>query len=313
MAIDRRGFMAAAGGLAALWADRGYASGPDPVPVILDTDIGTDIDDALTVAYLLGQERCELLGVTTVFGDTLARAGLVSAICLAAGREVPIHAGSMQLLNGETIAGMVPQAVVLPRWPHRDDFVAGRAVEFMYDTIRSRPGEVTLLAVGPLTNVARLFETHPDAAAMLGRLTLMNGSFRLLLPEYNAVNDRRATRIVYQAQVPELVAVDFETSLACRMTREEARRRVRGGALQPVADMAEVWFKTLPFVIFYDSLAASTIFEPGLVRFRRTRVRSRLGYTLPGMTDPAGVHQVSIGADGKAFKKHYFDTVRNVQ
>ena len=64
---------------------------PDRIPVILDTDIGSDIDDAVCLAYLLRQQRCELLGVTTVSGETSQRAALAQVICEAADRsDVPI-------------------------------------------------------------------------------------------------------------------------------------------------------------------------------------------------------------------------------
>lgn len=61
--------------------------------VLFDTDIGTDIDDALALAYLLCQPECDLLGVTTVSGDVTARAKLVSAVCKRAGRNLPIYPG----------------------------------------------------------------------------------------------------------------------------------------------------------------------------------------------------------------------------
>ena len=65
------------------------------IPVLLDTDIGSDIDDAVALAYLLKQPRCDLLGVTTVTGEPTKRAMLADAICQAAGRtDIPIHVGT---------------------------------------------------------------------------------------------------------------------------------------------------------------------------------------------------------------------------
>ena len=58
--------------------------------VILDTDIGSDIDDAICLAYLLSQPECDLLGITTVSGEVRERAKLASALCKTAGREVSI-------------------------------------------------------------------------------------------------------------------------------------------------------------------------------------------------------------------------------
>lgn len=309
--MERAGGGLLAGGFLSAFALPAKSSADDSrIPVLFDSDIGTDIDDALTVAYLLSQPRCELLGITTTYGDTVARAMLVSAICTAAGRaDVEIHAGSPLLMDGKVVEGRVPQAEVLPRWPHREDFQPGEAVEFMYDTISGRPGEVTLLAVGALTNVARLFALHPDSPAMLKRLVLMNGSFRLLLREYNAARDPLATRQVYEAKVPELVAVDFETSAKCRIGADEARQRLRGGPLDPAADMAEVWFRTLPMVVFYDSLAAAVIFEPDLCKFVRARVRSRGGYTPACRLGKNKPHLISVDVDPGRFLDHYFGVV----
>ena len=65
------------------------------IKVILDTDIGTDIDDALALAYLLNQPRCELVGITTLTGQAEIRAQMVSAMLHAAGRtDIPIHIGA---------------------------------------------------------------------------------------------------------------------------------------------------------------------------------------------------------------------------
>ncbi|HEX29746.1 TPA: nucleoside hydrolase, partial [Candidatus Poribacteria bacterium] len=93
------------------------------IPVLLDTDIGSDIDDAVCLAYLLKQPRCELLGVTTVTGEPERRAMLASAICKAAGRDdVPIRSGSADPILVEQRQKKAPQAEVLPRWQHREDF-----------------------------------------------------------------------------------------------------------------------------------------------------------------------------------------------
>src|SRR5437764_4515673 len=122
------------------------------VPILLDTDIGSDIDDALCLAYLLRQPRCELLGITTVSGEPEPRARLADAICQAEGRgDIPIHSGSPLPLLRPQRQPEAPQAAVLPRWPHRSNFPPCTAVTFLRDTIRARPGEVTLLAVGPMT------------------------------------------------------------------------------------------------------------------------------------------------------------------
>ena len=65
-----------------------------PIKLLLDTDIGSDIDDAVCLAYLLAQPACDLLGITTVSGEADHRAMLASALCRVAGRDVPIFPGA---------------------------------------------------------------------------------------------------------------------------------------------------------------------------------------------------------------------------
>jgi len=64
-----------------------------PTKILLDTDIGSDIDDAVCLAYLLANPDCDLLGITTVTGDTVKRASMASVLCKIAGRNIPIHPG----------------------------------------------------------------------------------------------------------------------------------------------------------------------------------------------------------------------------
>jgi purine nucleosidase len=131
-----------------------------PIKMLLDTDIGSDIDDAVCLAYLLAQPECELLGITTVTGEAAARASLASALCLVAGKSIPIYPGREEPLLIAQQQPLAPQAAALSRWPHATDFPRGQAVEFLRQTIRRHPGEVVLLCIGPLTNVAEIGRAH---------------------------------------------------------------------------------------------------------------------------------------------------------
>ncbi|MGB2821424.1 MAG: nucleoside hydrolase, partial [Phycisphaerae bacterium] len=85
--------------------------GDEKVKVLFDTDIGSDIDDAVALAYLLCQGRCELLGVTTATGEPDKRAEMVSAVCRNVGRgEVPVHAGCPEAMLIEMRQKTAPQA-----------------------------------------------------------------------------------------------------------------------------------------------------------------------------------------------------------
>ena len=110
------------------------------IKILLDTDIGGDIDDAMCLAYLLREPRCRLLGVTTVCGEPEKRAAVADAICRAAGREVPVVAGADETLQPVPVYPTPEGAGALERWPH-GEFDRGDAPEFLYRHISENPGE----------------------------------------------------------------------------------------------------------------------------------------------------------------------------
>ena len=137
--------------------------------VLLDTDIGSDIDDAVCLAYLLAQPDCELLGVTTVTGEGQRRAMLASALCREAGQDVPIYIGAEQPLLIEQRQPLSPQADGLGNWSHATEFPRGEAVEFMRRTIRAHPGEVTLLPIGAADQRGAALRHGPGNPLAAGR------------------------------------------------------------------------------------------------------------------------------------------------
>jgi purine nucleosidase len=293
------------------------------LPILFDTDIGSDIDDAVALAYLLRQPRCELLGVTTVTGDVQKRAAIAEIICAAAGRAgVPIHPGAGDPLLTGPGQPEVPQYEAVRRRPHRLDYAPGGAIEFMRRTIRSRPGEVSLLAVGPLTNVALLFATDPEIPGLLRQLTLMCGVFTGRAghgpgqAEWNALVDPLATAIAFKAKVPKFTSIGLDVTTRCVMAADECRRKFAqaGGPLEIVAEAAEVWFKRAQAITFHDPLAAVTLFQPDVCRYEAAEIEVettglRPGSTLirPGSNDKR--HNIGVEVDSAQFFEEYFSVV----
>ena len=90
--------------------------------VLLDFDIGTEIDDAIALAYLLANPECELVGITTSCGESIKRAEMASVLCRAAGKKVPIHAGCERPLLIPQMETTAPQAAILPHYEHDTGF-----------------------------------------------------------------------------------------------------------------------------------------------------------------------------------------------
>lgn len=109
-------------------------------------------------AYLLAYPECELLGITTVTGEADKRAMLASALCKVAGKKVPIMPGAEEPLLVPQKQAQAQQTVALTKWDPDKHFPRGQAIEFLRQTIHDHPGEIVLLAVGPLTNIGLLFK-----------------------------------------------------------------------------------------------------------------------------------------------------------
>ena len=286
------------------------------VSVLFDTDIGSDVDDPAALAYLLAQPRCDLVGVTTVTGRSDQRAMLADALCRAAGgRQIPVVRGLDRPILVAQRQLSAPQAEVLSHWPHRDDLDSCEAVSFLRETIRSRPGEMTLLTVGPLTNVGLLFAVDPEIPALLKELVMMAGVFfdgdGL---EWNATGDPHATAVVFSVGVPRVRVHGLDVTTRCRLAARECRQRFRGGPLDLVLEMAEVFFRGRDAITFHDPLAAAAVFEPDLCTYRPGTVEVALAHPdKMGRTvlkeSPEGRHLVADGVNAEGFFDHYFRVV----
>jgi purine nucleosidase len=294
-----------------------------PTKILLDTDIGSDIDDAVCLAYLLANQECELLGITTVSGEADRRAQMASALCAVAGKKVPIFPGREEpLLPGLAWQPKAPQASALARWAHEEFFPQGQAVEFLRQTIRTHPGEVILLSIGPLTNVAALFAADAEISSLLKGLVMMCGVFTHRRAgvgplEWNAMLDPVATAIVYRATAREHRSIGLDVTCQVTMPAAEVRQRFQVPLLRPVLDFAEVWFQHVDRITFHDPLAAATIFDDQICTFERGRVDIELksdrllGMTHwsgvnKDMTTPSGPHEVALEVNPQRFFVHYF-------
>ncbi len=289
------------------------------VKILLDTDIGSDIDDAVCLAYLLAQPQCELLGITTVTGEGNRRAMMASALCQVAGKNVPIYPGVEKPLLIAQRQPECPQAAMLDRWPHETEFPQGQAIEFLRRTIRAHPGQVILLTIGPLTNAALLFATDPEIPSLLKGLVMMCGVFTNRLAgvgplEWNAMLDPHATAIVYRAAAPFHRSIGLDVTCRVTMPADEVRRRFDTPLLRPVRDFAEVWFQHRPVITFHDPLAATTIFDETICDFEAGQVEVELtSERLAGMTlwrAGQGPHEVALQVSPEQFFEHYFAVTR---
>jgi len=316
--LTRRAFCAS--GLSTIALARRALGGNEPLfagprKLLLDTDIGSDIDDAVALAYLLREPRCELLGITTVTGDAQGRAALAAELCAIAGVRVPIYPGAEVPLVIPQRQTAAPQARRL-RDP-RPSFPDGEAIDFLRRTIRAHPGEVTLLAVGPWTNVALLFRTDPEIPALLRSLVLMGGKYSSYPTpwgptEWNAIVDPHAAAEVLAAPVPALYAFGLDITWQVSMRPAQVAARFHGDPLlERVLDWSQVWFEERELLHFHDPLAAVALWDPDVCQYKRGRVEVELAAgPAMGVTrfvpEETGSRFFAAGVDATRFFDAYF-------
>lgn len=287
--------------------------------VIYDTDIGSDIDDAIALAYLLAHPDCELLGITTVSGEVDKRAQMASALCKVAGKQVPIYPGVEQPFLVGQKQPKCPQASALMRWEHEHDFPQGEAIEFLRRTIRANPGEVTLLATGPMTNIGLLFALDPEIPRLLKGLVMMVGVFTQQLAnvgylEWNAICDPHAIAKIYQTPIAIHRSIGLDVTCQVTMDASEVRRRFQTKLLRPVLDFAEVWFQERSTITFHDPLAATTLFDDSICTFHKGHVEVELSAPRQlGMTywnaASDGSHEIALQVSASQFFEQYFSVL----
>lgn len=249
------------------------AAAVSKIPILLDTDIGTDIDDAFALALIVRSPELELLGVTTVSGDTEARARLGAKLLWESGfRRVPVVAGE----RGK------PLPIDQTRWAK--DFKSpqqqsGNAADFLDATLRRRAGKATIVAIGPLTNIAALLQKDPAIAKKIDQVALMGGSIyhgydesTTPVAEYNIASDPAAAQTVFSSGVPILMAPLDVTAM---LQLHAAGRHHVFTNLSPMTDalaiLYNLWNQLTPTL--FDPMAVAMLIDPSLCQTRPLSVQ----------------------------------------
>ncbi len=228
-----------------------------PIPVILDVDTG--IDDSLALLYALASPEADVLAVTCVSGNVEARQVAINTLALlelagrtdievAVGREVPLE---RQLETTPETHG--PRGIGYAELPPPARAISERhGVDVIVDAARQRPGEITLVTLGPLTNLAVALEREPRLPRLLRRHVLMGGAFGAQgnttpTSEWNIHCDPEAAKIVFRAwadaiaadtTVPRPVALGLDVTEGARIGPEHVVALARRAGSQPDDDLA---------------------------------------------------------------------------
>lgn len=256
--------------------------------VLIDTDIGDDVDDAFGLALAAAHPALRVCGVTTVCGPTDKRAQLAAIILAAAGQShVPVIPGNSTISDGRPGS---------PRFSHQpllgtqqDSYARDtgqHAVDLILDRSRHEPA-LTLVALGPLTNIAAALKQDPILAQRV-RLVAMAGGLGIPYPDWNLRCDPNAARVVLASGMP-IMLVGMNLTMRCKMRPAQVRRLFANphplAALLTRCVLAwRTWKRRMP--ILHDALTVAAVADPQLVTFVPRHVQIfRLGFSTEGQHD----------------------------
>jgi purine nucleosidase len=251
--------------------------------VILDTDIGTDVDDALALAVLLGSKEVDLIGITTVYGDVRLRSSIAMHLCSLVNREIPTFNGEDKTISGREVWVSGSEG---NNYENLDSFTpqVTSAVDFLVNTVVSQPKSIDVIAIGPLTNIARAIQINPDFVEKVKRIWIMGGDFTQSKVEHNFKCDIDAARIVLESNAP-ISILDLPSSQKTIIQMEEIeqiRNAPSLGALLYSEIVSWIQPRNQDWTIPHDPIAALTLLAPEFFE-----------------SSPAG--QVKITSEGMSF------------
>ncbi len=285
--------------------------------VVLDTDIGDDIDDAFALALALSSPRIEVIGVTTAWGDTDLRARLAERFLRATGYgDIPVAAGPRTHASSTFTQARWAQVEPEPPrgWPD--------AVDFTLAAIRRHPGEITLIAVAPFSNVGALIDRDAATFRKLKKVVLMGGSIHRRYgdlgylpdrgpePEYNIMMDLASSRKLFASGVP----IDMMPLDSTQLKLDEVMRDTLFSQSTPTTDallsLYEEWRASTgnPTPTLFDAMAVAAAIDPSLCPTTPMRIEiDDQGFTRPVAGAPNA--NVCLDSDSDHFFHFYIPAI----
>ncbi len=282
-----------------------------PEKVIIDTDIGDDIDDAFAVALALRSPELQVLGITTTFGDTETRAKLLDRFLAEVGRpDIPVAAGAPSPPKSNFTQRRYAQNNHYAKSSHPD------AVAFLLDQIRRNPGQITLIAIGPLMNVGASIDKDPATFRKLKRVVMMGGSIKRGYgdlgfgppvppqPEWNILNDVPSAQKLFASGAPLFVMPLDATQLKL----DEVKRMFLFSQSTPITDALTLlyhqWGQETPTL--FDPMTIAFLVNSTLCPVQPMHIRvDEKGFTRPDPGPPDALNapnaQVCLDSNPDAF------------
>jgi purine nucleosidase len=299
--------------------------------LILDTDIGTDVDDAMAVALCMFSPELKVEGITTVYGDVKLRSRMVKKLLKMGKREdIKVYAGIKEtLLRNREIWWLGHEGQGLLDFDERDEeltYENKHAVDFIIESVMNNPGQITLVPIGPLTNIAAALIREPKVAENVKEIILMGGVARigdnaadLDYIEHNISRDPESASIVFSSGA-KIVMVGLDVTRKVLLYRKDRDRLYNTGkpinlALVRMIDRWLEWYQH-DYTAMNDPLAVALLIDRSFVTTKKMKVhieydhRHPTGQTIAQHADDANV-EICLGVDSERFMEMLLDRLCN--
>jgi inosine-uridine nucleoside N-ribohydrolase len=238
----------------------------EKMKILLDTDIGDDIDDAWALAFLISHQNFQPLGVTITHGNTPARMKIACKLLHITGRgDIPVAVGR------KTSDGYFQQYTWAEDFTQKKP-IAQPAADFIVEQAKKYPGEVTILAVGPLQNLADALRKEPDLPKLVKRVVLMGGCVYgtagkpgAPIREWNVYQSTVDSQLVYGAGLP-LTIVPLDSTTHVKLSDEERKQvsEYRSPLTYALECLYRLWLSgPTARMTLHDQLAVAESAAPG--------------------------------------------------
>ena len=302
--------------------------------LILDTDIGDDIDDALALGLICASPELELLGVTTVFGNVLARARQARTVLKVAGERfarIPVAAGCGASMASRPNHGT--KAYLQDELPNQDSTCLPEdqlhpldkrhAVNFLIDTLMAGSGDIIPIVIGAMTNLAAAMVMERRIIAKIPRIVAMAAEFKSPFAEWNIQCDPEAAHIVFGSGIPmDVITWDIGHTVMFDQSHVDRLNTSPRPVSQRLAAAIAAWQnaqsdpkKAMPSL--YDPMAIATMIQPELCTWRTGTVSVELAGTKTyGFTtfaeDKSGKHRIAWDANREQSLEFYLGRILSV-
>lgn len=263
--------------------------------VIIDTDPGHD--DALAIMLLIRSGLVDVQAITTVAGNVDVQKTTNNArfILDLIGSKVPLFSGSEKPLKKKLIRANVHGKTGLTGANVKKvESLNGLAIEKIIKIVKTNPNKVTLIAIGPETNIAKAFLKDPDLPKLIKQIVIMGGAIEVpgnksRVAEFNMFVDPEAAKIVFDAPVKKiLVPLDICNEMPMFL---EDFQKIKGGLKKPIISMMKYFikgiekFENFKGALVYDALATYFLINPKVYRLKKMDIRVETrGELTSGMT-----------------------------